>query len=89
MGLDSVELVMAYEDHFEVEVPDDDAERIITVGDAHAFILRKLQEQAEDPDTVDPEEVWRQVKEITVEMLAVKPERVTPETAFIDDLGID
>jgi acyl carrier protein len=37
-SLDVVELVMALEDEFKIEIPDDQAEKIVTVGDAVAFI---------------------------------------------------
>ncbi|MEL6111826.1 MAG: acyl carrier protein [Pseudomonadota bacterium] len=37
-SLDIVELVMAFEEEFEVEIPDDAAETIQTVGDAITFI---------------------------------------------------
>ncbi len=37
-SLDNVELVMAFEEEFSVEIPDDAAETILTVGDAVKFI---------------------------------------------------
>lgn len=37
-SLDIVELVMAFEEEFAVEIPDDAAETILTVGDAIKFI---------------------------------------------------
>jgi acyl carrier protein len=37
-SLDTVELVMAFEEEFGVEIPDDAAEKIQTVGDAISFI---------------------------------------------------
>lgn len=37
-SLDTVELVMAFEDEFGVEIPDDAAEKILTVADAINFI---------------------------------------------------
>ncbi len=37
-SLDTVELVMAFEEEFGVEIPDDAAEKIQTVGDAIKFI---------------------------------------------------
>lgn len=37
-SLDNVELVMAFEEEFNVEIPDDAAETILTVGDAVKFI---------------------------------------------------
>lgn len=40
-SLDTVELVMAFEEAFEVEIPDDAAEKIQTVGDAVKFITEK------------------------------------------------
>jgi acyl carrier protein len=37
-SLDIVELVMAMEEEFDVEIPDDDAEKIQTIGDAVAYL---------------------------------------------------
>ena len=37
-SLDIVELVMAFEEAFELEIPDEDAEKIATVKDAIAYI---------------------------------------------------
>ncbi len=43
-SLDTVELVMAFEEEFNVEIPDDAAEKIQTVGDAIAFIKENAAE---------------------------------------------
>ncbi|TDI63261.1 MAG: acyl carrier protein [Alphaproteobacteria bacterium] len=40
-SLDTVELVMAFEEEFSIEIPDDAAESIQTVGDAVKFISEK------------------------------------------------
>ncbi len=40
-SLDTVELVMAFEEEFSVEIPDDAAEKIITVKDAVDYISQK------------------------------------------------
>ena len=37
-SLDIVELVMAFEEEFDIEIPDEEAEKISTVSDAIAFI---------------------------------------------------
>lgn len=37
-SLDTVELVMAFEEEFGIEIPDDAAEKILTVGDASKHI---------------------------------------------------
>lgn len=42
-SLDTVELVMAFEEEFSVEVPDEDAEKLITVGD----VIRYIEDKAE------------------------------------------
>ena len=40
-SLDTVELVMALEEEFGIEIPDEDAEKIQTVGDAIKYIEEK------------------------------------------------
>ena len=37
-SLDTVELVMAFEEELDIEIPDEDAEKITTVGDAIQYI---------------------------------------------------
>jgi acyl carrier protein len=41
-SLDTVELVMALEEEFEVEIPDEEAEKIDTVGKAVAYIEENM-----------------------------------------------
>ena len=41
-SLDTVELVMAFEEKFDIEIPDDDAEKMRTVGDAIDYLKAKL-----------------------------------------------
>ena len=40
-SLDTVELVMEFEDEFEISIPDEDAEKIQTVGNAIGYIEGK------------------------------------------------
>jgi acyl carrier protein len=40
-SLDTVELVMEFEDEFEISIPDEDAEKIQTVGTAISYIKEK------------------------------------------------
>jgi acyl carrier protein len=42
-SLDIVELVMAMEETFDIEIPDDDAEKIQTIGDVVAYLKDKLE----------------------------------------------
>ncbi len=40
-SLDTVEMVMAFEEEFSIEIPDEDAEKIKTVEDAITYIQKK------------------------------------------------
>lgn len=40
-SLDVVELIMALEEEFDIEIPDEDAEKITTVGEAVKYIESK------------------------------------------------
>lgn len=41
-SLDQVELIMAFEDEFDVEIPDEDAEKLKSVQDALNYLNSKL-----------------------------------------------
>ena len=41
-SLDTVELVMAFEEAFDIEIPDEDAEKIRTVQDAITYVEKKV-----------------------------------------------
>ena len=40
-SLDIVELVMAMEEEFDLEIPDEDAEKLKTVNDVHSYLVSK------------------------------------------------
>ncbi|MCH2172353.1 acyl carrier protein [Myxococcota bacterium] len=42
-SLDIVELVMAMEETFDIEIPDDDAEKIQKIGDAISYIQQRVE----------------------------------------------
>jgi len=44
-SLDTVELVMELEDEFDLTIPDEEAEKLKTVGEAIDFIKKKLEEK--------------------------------------------
>ena len=45
-SLDTVELVMEFEDEFELSIPDEDAEKIQTVGQAIDYIKERTQQKS-------------------------------------------
>jgi len=44
-SLDTVELVMAFEEEFDIEIPDEDAEKLASVGDAMTYLKNKTEEE--------------------------------------------
>ena len=42
-SLDIVELVMSMEESFDIEIPDEDAEKIQTIGDAITYLKERLE----------------------------------------------
>lgn len=44
-SLDTVEMIMEIEDEFGIEIPDEDAEKIQTVGKAIEYVKKKVEEQ--------------------------------------------
>lgn len=92
MGLDTVELVMAAERQFQIEVSNAEADRWRTVGDMHAGVMALLEERfaAEGRALrVDPDITWALLRDLVVEELGVKPEQVQPDAEFVRDLGAD
>ena len=41
-SLDIVELIMALEEEFDIEIPDEDAEKVVTVGDVVDYIKENV-----------------------------------------------
>ena len=41
-SLDTVELIMQFEEEFSIEIPDEDAENLLSVGQAVEYITKKL-----------------------------------------------
>ena len=41
-SLDTVELIMQFEEDFNIEIPDEDAEKILTVKHAYNYINKKI-----------------------------------------------
>jgi len=92
MGLDTVELVMAAERQFQIEVSNAEADRWRTVGDMHAGVMALLEERfaAEGRALkVDPDITWALLRDLVVVELGVKPEQVQPDAEFVRDLGAD
>lgn len=86
MGLETVELVMAIEEEFSIEIPDSVTESLATVGEIHAHLLQALRQRGETPDEG---RVWERLKAIIVDQLGVRPAEVIPSARIVQDLGAD
>jgi acyl carrier protein len=90
MGLDTVELVMAIEEEFGMQIPNEEAAGLETVGKLSSYVQRRLERDRGRPlDGRERAAVWERVKAIVVEQLGVEPERVTEDADIVRDLGAD
>jgi acyl carrier protein len=87
MGLDTVELVMAVEEEFDITIPDSAATKMITVGEMHTFVIEEL-ERLGRPNT-DSTLIFEHLKLIIVRQLGVEPSEVIPGARFVKDLRAD
>ena len=86
MGLDSVELIMAIEAEFGIDIPAESAPQLAVLGQMQAFIVRELRHRGKSPDD---SVVWERLRNMVVEQLGVKPEEVTRSAHLFKDLGAD
>ena len=92
MGLDAVDLVMAIEDEFSINLSDENASRLETVGDLHQAVLQRLQEKGavESPiSSSTSDDVWQIVQYLVAEQLGMKTAWIEKSTRFIEDLHIN
>ena len=87
MGLDTVELVMAVEERFAIEIPDEVAATLETVGLLHNFVVSQLQCRSLLP--VDEAGVFAQLRDIICEQTGVGRDRIVPGAYFVRDLLLD
>jgi acyl carrier protein len=90
MSLDTVELIMAVEKEFGMDIPNDDAAKLETVGQISTYIQSRLESNRAQPlSEIEAAAHWERVKTIVVEQLGVEPKQVTREAHLVFDLGAD
>ena len=87
MGLDSVEIILAVEQEFGLEIPDAEAARMITVGDLQAFVVVELRRLGRTD--ADADAIFERLRAIICRQLGVQPDAVIPTARFVKDLGVD
>lgn len=86
MGMDSVELVMRFEEDFGITIPDSAAEKMVTPGDVIAFVVAELHRLGR---AIPEEDVAARVRHIVLDQTGIKESAYSPEKRFIQDFGID
>lgn len=89
MGLEAVELVMAIEEEFDINIPDEEAANLDTVGKLYRYIVDIHYNQVGGSGQVDEADLWERTRDVIVSQLGVSPEQVTEDASFVSDLGID
>jgi acyl carrier protein len=86
MGLDTVELVMAFEQAFGIEIPNQMAEEMVTPRDVRDFVMAEYHRRGKQ---VDAREIFRKIRDITVEISGIAPEKIDLDSSFVKDLGLN
>ncbi len=88
MGLDSVELVMAVEEQFAIEIADADAEKVRTPGDLIALVLAKV--QTTDWSVCLSRRAFYAIRRVLMKEFGVKRAEIAPTAlleAFVPRVG--
>jgi hypothetical protein len=86
MGLDSVELVMAIEEEFGLDIPDHDAEKMITVGDVYEWLRFRL--STADPRACLTQRVFYKLRRALIENYNVSRHTIAPDTRLTELLPL-
>jgi acyl carrier protein len=86
MGLDTVELIMATEEEFDIDIPNEEAPKLAVLGDLHKYVVTALKLRGETPNE---EEIWNRLSAVVVKQLGVSPNEVTRSAHIVYDLNAD
>ena len=86
MGLDSVEIVMLFEEHFEIEITDQEATSLTTVGEMRDLVCKKL---LQNNYRANPELILTEIINLTAKFSAIDPNKIIVDSHFVTDLKIN
>jgi acyl carrier protein len=86
MGLDTINLVIAIEKEFGIEISHADAAKLSVLGDMQDYIVKARRQRGETPNE---SRIWRRLTAVVVEQLGVRPEEVTQSADIVKDLRAD
>ena len=87
MGMDTVELIMKVEDHFQIRIPDKEAENIYTIADIYKVVATHISLKHEV--SLNKQEIENQVNQIIAEHTGIDFNKITPDKSITDDLSLD
>ena len=88
--MDTVEIVMAIEKEFEIEIPDKVAAKLITVGMVSDYVCAALKARNSlGGPSLDENEILETVIKITSGVLGIEPNLINRNSNFVYDLGAD
>ena len=79
MGLDSIEILMKVEDTFGIKIPDQEAEKILTVGDFHNSVWRHL--AGKHSDKCKSQNLFYKLRESFTESFSFSPKQLKLDTS--------
>jgi hypothetical protein len=86
MGLDTVEIVLNFEDEFDIRIPNEVAECMVTVGDMHRYIVERLVARGEARSPQLETDAWQRPVRIVLDQMAIELATVRPESTWIGDI---
>lgn len=85
-GLENVEIVIDIEGRFGIEISDDRAMQIMTVGQMHQEVVSSLVASGKADTPALREEVWRGIVDIAAEHSGTIPSLIKPESGWTGDI---
>lgn len=82
MGLDGVELVLAFEEEFDIEITDDEAPTIFTVGQLYELIKKKV--EGVPPEICLSHHMFNKIRRALMDNYRLKRSQIRPNVKLLD-----
>ena len=87
MGLDTVELVLLVEEHFQIDIPDEAASEIVTVGQLHEYVFGQLQRRRRTDFGYN--QVFHDIRDMLCTKFGVPYTAIVSEARIVKDLQLE
>lgn len=82
MGLDGLELILDIQTTFDIQIPDDDSEQMVTIGDTRDYVVAHV-----DPAVWPRERVEEKVLDLVAQQFMVPRATLRWDTNYARDLN--